>query len=73
MTRKEKAQELYQYLVKFPVVCEDVRHQIATGDNRGFPLLTIEQVNEQWCVWLSSWVTPLVIDLIPELKHYQKS
>jgi hypothetical protein len=71
VTRQEKAEELYSLMLRLPIIYQDVKHQSTTGDNYGFPSLTIKAVNEKWRLWFDTWISPEVIDLVPELKKYR--
>lgn len=71
MTRRELIEDLFKKLEKGPAVSEDVKHQLETGNNFGFPNLSIEEVDRKWRLWLDTWVTLTVHELLD--KEYTKT
>lgn len=76
-TRKQRAKKLTGYVEKGPTFSLNFFHLDHTGDTRAtvhdLPPATLrlieEEMSHQYRLWATTWVKPLLSDLVPELKE----
>jgi hypothetical protein len=63
-TRKDKAKELLEMVLRGPSTNFNIfKHEPPTDEN----------INRQYKLWATTWVVPLLKELVPELKQANKA